>query len=334
MKVVVAAILLITCFLLGWVAADWENLRPGKLPVAGEFPDRPLEKYTIENLGKREYGSEIFLDEVTSTTSAYTAYKFHFDSDGRIVTGLAYIPKNCGKCPVVVQFRGYAEVEKYYQGYGTKHSAEMFAANGFISLAPDFLGYGGSASPSANVWEARFETYTTALNLLAAISRWSLALPAGRQVDSNKIGIWGHSNGGQIALAVLEISGKPYPTVLWAPVSAPFPYSVLYYTDDIPDRGKLLRKELADFEQDYDVEQFNLLNYLDRITGILQIHQGTADESVPVRWTNRLVENLKAENKEVKYFIYSEADHNLVPDWSLVVDRDVSFFRQSLGLTR
>jgi dipeptidyl aminopeptidase/acylaminoacyl peptidase len=288
--------------------------------------ERPLLGYTIENLGMREYKSEIFLDEAVATTSAYTVYNFHFNSDGKNVTGLAHIPGGCGRCPVIVQFRGYAVPEKYYQGYGTKHSSELLAASGFISLAPDFLGYGGSASPSADVFEARFETYTTALNLLEATSHWPLA-------DSQEIGIWGHSNGGQIALTILEISQKDYPTVLWAPVSSGFPYSILYYMNENETGDRELRSKLYEFEKLYDSGQFNLLNYLSKITAPIEIHQGTADESVPVSWSRSLVRVLGGLKKEVKYYEYPGADHNLVGDWDPVVRRTMEFYRLKFGLT-
>jgi len=287
--------------------------------------ERPLLKYSIENLGKREFKSEIILDEIVATKAAFFVQQFYFDSDGKTVTGLAHIPKSCGKCPVIVQFRGYAEPDGYSQGYGTRHSAEVFAANGFISLAPDFLGYGGSASPSADVFEARFETYTTALNLLSSLENWKRG--------NGKTGIWGHSNGGQIALTLAEISGKEYPTALWAPVSAGFPYSILFYMDGNEPGDRELRKKLVAFESVYDTGLFNPINYLDRINAPVQLHQGTDDKSVPEDWNRQLVGRLKILKKETKYYEYPGADHNLVPDWGLVVERDVLFFRQKLGLT-
>ncbi|MBI2587474.1 alpha/beta hydrolase [Candidatus Amesbacteria bacterium] len=276
-----------------------------KKEVGVKPKEYPLLKYTIENLGRRSYDSNIVIDEKVSDG----VYKFHFESDKKLVTGLAHIPDGCGKCPVIAQFRGYAEVEGYESGYGTRHSAEAFAKAGFISLAPDFLGYGGSASPSADIFEARFETYTTALNLLAGIEKWE---------KTKSIGIWGHSNGGQIALTVLEV--KSYPAVLWAPVSAPFPYSILYYTDD---GDKLLRRELAKFEEDYDTDLFSLTNYLDQITAPVLVQQGSADESVPVKWNRKLGERFE-------YAEYPGADHNLMPSWSEAVRRDVDFFDDNI----
>ena len=286
----------------------WWVMQPKPVePIVKEYP---LLTYTIDSLGKREYKSEILIDEKVNDG----VFRFHFDSDGKRVNGLAHIPDGCERCPVIAQFRGYQDVEKYKTGDGTRRTAQMFAKAGFISLAPDFLGYGGSASPSANVWEARFETYTTALNLLAAIEKWE---------NTGGIGIWGHSNGGQIALTVLEISKKEYPTVLWAPVTASFPYSVLYYTDDIPDHGKLLRKELAEFEIDYDVEQYSFQNYIDRIAAPILLQQGTADDQVPVRWSRDLVGKIR----NVEYVEYPGADHNLVPSWDEAVQEAGDFFK-------
>lgn len=296
----------------------------------GKLIEKPLDKYTIDRLSQRVFtGSQIVLDEPVATTSAYTVYQFHFLSENKRVTGLAHVSAVASaenKKPVIVQFRGYVDREKYSPGEGTRKSAEVFARNGFISLAPDFLGYGGSASPSANVFEERFETYVTALNLLASIKTLPMA-------DSSRIGIWGHSNGGQIALTVAEISQKPYPTSLWAPVSKPFPYSILYYTDDAKDHGKMLRRELAKFENDYDAEQYSLTNYLDRIAGPIQIHQGTADDAVPQKWSDELIKQLKIEDSKLKidYYVYPGADHNMLPGaWNTVVSRDIEFFQKHL----
>ena len=331
---------LIVFFLLGvlGVGAYIVWFRPQSVisPIS-QLLEKPLDKYTIERLSRRVFaGSQIVFDEPVATTSGYTVYQFYFLSENKRVTGLAHVPAGASaenKKPVIVQFRGYVDREKYAAGEGTRRSAEVFAKNGFISLAPDFLGYGGSASPSADIFEERFETYTTGLNLLASIKTLPMA-------DPDRIGVWGHSNGGQIALTVLEVSSgragsrsagqKPYPTTLWAPVSKPFPYSILYYTDDAKDHGKMLRRELAKFENDYDAEQYSLINYLDRIAAPLQIHQGTADDAVPKKWSDELVKVLKEKKKDVDYFVYPGADHNMVGAWNTVVSRDIEFFQKHL----
>ncbi|MBI2611158.1 dienelactone hydrolase family protein, partial [Candidatus Gottesmanbacteria bacterium] len=207
---------------------------------------------------------------------------------------------------------------------GTVRVGEAFTKAGFITLAPDFLGYGESDNPSINVMEERFQTYTTALTLLSSIKNLPNANP-------DKIGIWGHSNGGQIALSILAITGKNYPTVLWAPVSKPFPYSILYYTDEFEDHGKLLRKVVADFEKDYDIELYSPPNYYEWINAPIQIHQGGADDAAPQKWSDQLVKTLKELEKEVEYFTYAGDDHNFAKgSWQIVVDRNINFFRNYL----
>ena len=241
------------------------------------------------------------------------------------MTGIAHVPNTASatnKLPVIAMFRGYVDLDKYFQGEETNPSAEVYAANGFITLAPDFLGYGGSDKSSSDAFEDRFLTYTTALNLLASVKTLPMA-------DASKVGVWGHSNGGHIALTVLEILGTPIPATLWAPVSAPFPFSILYYSDEEDDKGKALRKELAGFEQHYNADLYSLTNYENRITGSVQIHQGTADLEVPVAWSDSLAKGLTSA-ANVNYFTYPGADHNMSGVWNTVVARDVTFFKEYL----
>lgn len=299
-------------------------IRPG-----GELIPRPLDTYTIDALRRRTFPfGQITLDEPVATASAYTVYHFHFLVDGKKVTGLAHVPnttKPVSGYPVIVQFRGYVDRDAYEPGIGTKKSSEVFASNGFLTLAPDFLGYGGGDMPSTDVFEERFQTYTTAIALLKSVMEG-----ADLFMDGDRIGIWGHSNGGQIALTTLEILGLPIPTVLWAPVTKPFPYSILHYTDEASDSGKALRRVLSRFEQTYDTNLYALTNYVDLIQAPLQIHQGSADEAVPQKWTDEFVKLLKDKGKVVSYAVYPGADHNMKGAWNTVVERDLNFFQKYL----
>lgn len=295
----------------------------------------PLDKYTFLNLKKQQFtDSNIALGRILDDKDKFTSQMFYYESEGKKVSGLLNVPK-LGEYPVIVMLRGFVPKENYTTGIGTKRAGEMFATNGFITLAPDFLGYGESDKPSKDPMEERFQTYITILSLLSSIENLNSGLEASYsgkiRADTSKIGIWGHSNGGQIALSVLEISGKSFPTVLWAPVSKPFPYSILYYTDEFDDHGKALRKVLANFEKDYDVELYSPTNFLDWINGKMQIHQGENDGSVPKKWSDELNEKLEELKKEVEYFVYQDADHNLMPaGWEQAVERSIRFYNEHL----
>ena len=298
-------------------------------PVGEELAkvNRPLLKYTFDNL--REYRttpSQIRLEDVLKEEEDYTSYLFTYLSENKEVSGLANIPVKNGPFPVVIMLRGFVDREIYETGVGTRRSAEELAKAGYITLAPDFLGYGESASPSADVFEERFEKNTTVLNLIASI-------PTLDKADSEKVGIWGHSNGGQIAISVLEIADKPYPTVLWAPVSKPFPYSILYFTDEYDDGGKALRKVLAQFEEKYNVFYYDPANYyrwINKETPI-QLHQGRVDEEVPVAWSDELYKDLQDEELDIAYFTYSQENHNFTQgQWPTTIARTIEFFDEKL----
>lgn len=317
--------------LIGWFGNVAYNLpKSSKNPIAEARPT-PLAKYSIEKLSKAKVETpELAVGKILKDGKKFTSYEFSFDFDPTLtnqpkkkVSGLINIPVGAGPFPVIVMFRGYVDQKSYSTGEGTQHAAEFFAGNGFITVAPDFLGYGDSDSEAQNVFEARFQTLTTAMETLEAAKTINLW-------DKTNMFIWAHSNGGQIALSALETTGAKYPTVLWAPVSKPFPYSILYYTIEADDGGKALRRELANFEKDYDTDIFSLTRYLNLIKAPIQINQGTADAEVPFEWSGDLETSLKAATVSATLIKYPGADHNMTPGWTDAVQNNLSFYKANL----
>jgi len=283
--------------------------------------------YSFDYLQQREYfQSEIKLEEVLEEEDTFTSYLFSFASDGRRITGMANIPKRKGKLPVAILLRGWVDEEIYQTGMGTEKMADFLAKNGFLTLAPDFLGYGGSDSAFPDMLLTRFFRPITVISLLNSLESLS-------QADLDKVVIWSHSNGGQIALSVLEITNKNIPTSLWAPVSASFPESVLYYADEMEDKGEKLRRVIAEFEKEYDVSKYSITTYFNKINTPLIIHQGMVDEAIPLEWTDELVNQLKNLEKEVAFYQYSGENHNFTRgSASQVRKRDLEFFKKSLEI--
>lgn len=322
---------------IGWFAnVAWHMPKDSGNPISVVKP-RPLEKYSFEHLSKVYHqdagpldGSQITIGNIISENQDFTSYEFMLEfspdlsKNTKKVTGLINVPKGDGPFPAVVMFRGYVDQTIYKIGVGTQHAGEFFAKNGYITIAPDFLGYGNSDKESGDIFETRFQTYTTALAVLTAVKNAQTSL----KVDLDKIYLWGHSNGGQIALALLEITGEPYKTVLWAPNSAKFPYSIIYYLDEASDQGKLIITKLSEFMGDYDVTKYSIRSFIDQINTDtkIQVHQGTADEAVPYVWNDTLVKQIKAGDIKVEYFKYAGANHNLVPSWNQVVTTSLEFF--------
>ena len=310
------------CSLIGFSLAKFVFV-PKNVPfLVQEKPNpRTLDKYSIDNLSKTDIKPGVLAIDKDDKT-----FSLEFDPglNGHMAStsGQIRVP-GTEKYPLVVMIRGYVDKEIFFTGIGTEPASKVFAQNGYITIAPDFLGYGNSSPETSDLFEARLQTYTTVLSLLKSVDQ----IP---EWDHKNLFIWAHSNGGQIALTTLEITGQAYPTTLWAPVSAPFPYSILYYEDELSDYGKYLRSELSKFESTYDVNNYSITSYLDRIKAPIQLHQGTADESVPVKWSDTLNTNLKELKVDINYYTYPGTDHNMNPSWSNVIQRDLEFFASNL----
>lgn len=327
----------------------------------------PLEKYSISNLKNYPFQTnEITLIELVNENEEFSTYLFSYKTMDKTMTGSAHIPSQLAtdqkSFPVIIMVRGYATPDQYYPGFGTKNAAEVFAKNGYITLAPDFFGFGNSDPEPEDSWEARFIKPINVLELIKTIQKSpkiSFSIPD--QMNDNqpeinlnpkKIGMWGHSNGGQISISVLQALSESIPTTVWAPVTAPFPYSILYFTATNEDEGKEARKWLAMFEDDYDVFEFSITQHLKKLTSPLQIHHGGRDKDALQEWSDNFATKLEQENQRRKklnneeptklsanleaqqnldektenistinftkpidfyYFIYPQADHNLQP---------------------
>jgi dipeptidyl aminopeptidase/acylaminoacyl peptidase len=311
-------------FLLGQIAPI-ATQQPKSM--TSQVPDRSLDKYTIPNLGNAKTPNvQIQVEKLVRDYPSFTSNLFAYSFDPTLqngptkkVSGLLNLPKGNGTYPIIVMIRGYVDPNGYFPGNGTINASLFFAGNGFITVAPDFLGYGESDKEASDIFEARFQTYTTVMVLLKSLG----SIP---QWDHKNVFIWAHSNGGQIALTTLEVTGVPYPTTLWAPVSSSFPFSILYYSDETADKGKWLRKTLSQFEDIYDTDLYSTPNYLTRIKASINLDQGTADTAVPVSWSDDLAKALKAQGTEIDYNVYPGADHVMTPLWNSVIQKDLQFF--------
>jgi len=267
-------------------------------------PDEPLRKYSIHNLETYPYQiSTITVEQVLEKNADFTSYLFSYHTLGKKMTGQLNIPtgKPDQEFPVIVMVRGYVDSTEYSTGVGTRPVAAELAKAGYVTFAPDFLGFGGSDQAGPG-WEERFEKPVNVIELIKSL-RLHKKLTFKKEtfsINPDKMGIWAHSNGGQITLTTLEALGEPLPTSLWAPVTAPFPYSILFFSKEMDDGGKSMRSALAGFEQIYNVQEYSPTQYIARLQGPLQLHQGTADEAVPKKWSDEFVQRVLKENERRK----------------------------------
>lgn len=71
-------------------------------------------------------------------------------------------------------------------------------------------------------------------------------------------------------------------------------------------------------------------SYLKDISGPIQLHHGIADISVPVGFSEKLNEQLKADEKLSELYTYPGDDHNISFNLNLALQRSVEFFDKYL----
>jgi len=307
---------------------QWQVKSPGgreKKPLIGV-----LEKYDFDSLRQRGgvvsemiMGANLEGVELRRKEKPinFKSESFSFESGGKRITGMISIPMTTrsNKMAAIIMIRGYADKEGYYTGSGSWRVADELAKAGLVTVSLDFLGFGGSDGESLDMLEARFEKVPAVLDLIASVKALDF-------VDDKKIGIWAHSNGGQIALSVGEILGERIPMVLWAPMTNPFPASVLETVDDLDDGGKAVKEAISDFEKHYDIRRYAFENYYDWVNFPLIIHQGTADYWCKMEWQKEVERELIKRNKTIKLYQWKGDDHNLSRNWEEIVKLDAKFF--------
>ena len=161
------------------------------------------------------------------------------------------------------------------------------------------------------------------------------ALKIYKNVDSEKIGVWGHSNGGEIGLRAMVVSKEIKAGVFWAGVVGSFQDMLETYNSRIP----FMRRRTPDLIIKYGSPSANPnfwkkldpYSYLSETSGPIQLHHGTADNSVPIELSIHLKDALKKEGKIVELYKYEGGDHNFNGGpFTTAMQRSIDFFKKYL----
>ena len=198
--------------------------------------------------------SEIRLHKVAARDDDHTSYVMSYASDDLHVTGMATIPIGQGPFPVVLLNHGYVLPSQYATGVGTRVMAHALARRGYVTLATDYRGLGGSQDDSRINIGARLEFVIDVLNLASAAREFPEAQPG-------RVGMWGHSLGGELAIRAGVVDPWIGPIALWAPLSV--------WIDDISDYYRVPTSSSSDQLR----ANLSAGNYLEGLAGPVDIHQ-------------------------------------------------------------
>jgi dipeptidyl aminopeptidase/acylaminoacyl peptidase len=307
---------------------------PPPLPAAAA--QQTLPPLAIDAMRQRDYpGSDLVVERTLAPGSNYQQYVASYQSDGLKINALLTVPsgpKPASGWPVIVFNHGYIPPTVYRTTERYIAYVDAFARSGYIVFKPDYRGFGSSQGTPVSAYYSPDDTVDV-LNAVTTMQRYSGA-------DPNRIGMWGHSMGGNITLRALVIDPRIKVAVIWAGVTATY-YDMLYnWHPPAADRpppsfaGGARQKYLATYGTPDQNKAFwdsiSPMAYLADITAPIQIHHGTGDVEVPLPFSQTLASNLRAAGKPVELYTYAGADHNISQGFSQAMARSVAFFDRIL----
>lgn len=308
---------------------------PTAPPTPTSDPWAEYAPYTIEALRTREYGTEGEIEVLDTMEEArnFTRYLIAYRSDGLRITGMMNLPRGDEPFPVVILNHGYYPLDVYQTGNGSKLAADYLANRGFLTLSPDFRSHAGSDN-AVNFFRAGHVIDT--LNLIPLAQK----LP---QAQPGKVGMWGHSNGGAITAKAITVSDQIAAAVIYAPASSNIVEDYQFRVERSGRRAPSstprasVSRVTTEFpvtpEQAPDLyERLSPLPYLNYVSAAVEIHWGTADQTVPYKWPGDLLDGLRAAGKQVEYFEYEGQPHSFQGAGNqLYLERIAEFFGRHLA---
>lgn len=295
----------------------------------------------IGALRQRSYpGSDLKIEETLAPGSNYKKYIASYLSDGLKIYGLLTVPNEASsthKVPAIIFNHGYIPPAEYRTTERYIAYQDGFARNGYVTFKSDYRGNGSSEGKSEGAYFSPSYTIDV-LNALASVKQ----LP---YVNIGKIGMWGHSMGGNITLRILVVSIDIKAAVIWAGVVGTYDDLINRWHPNryTPVGAANVREHIASIRQNlinkYGAPQENHpfwnaidpYTFLTDVTAPVQLHQGTSDEDVPPLFAEHFREALQQNGKIVEYFTYDGADHNLSsPAFELAMQRSTAFFDKYL----
>ncbi len=286
---------------------------------------------SLPYLMQKEFdGRNLKLIKVLEKNSSYTKYYITYQSGKLTISGIMNVPKGKGPYPVIITAHGFIRPEYYVTGRGLKREQDYLAKHGYVVLHPDYRNHAGSDKDPDNDLKLHIGYSEDVINAVYAIKNSSLSY-----LDKENIGMLGHSLGGGLALGVMVTKPdlvKAY--VLFAPMSMDYRENFYRWTmrSQRPNRGhretglKIIEKYGSPEANPEFWDNLSPQTFLDRVRSPVMVHHGTADDSVPLEWSEKLAKAFAEHGKEIKLYIYEGEQHEFIKQWPLVMKRSVDFF--------
>lgn len=299
--------------------------------AAGQTPEpspTPLNPLAIEAMRARDYpGSDITIEQVLEPGSNYQRYIASYQSEGLKIYAMMTVPdgeKPATGWPVVVFNHGYIPPQQYRTTERYVAYQDALARAGYITFKSDYRGHGDSeGTPSGHFAPG----YT--IDVLNAIG----SLKTYPDADANRIGMWGHSLGGEVTLRAMVVSRDIKAGVIWAGTVAPPGEQLGMWGGGsrgghgAPSAPRELAEQYGTPEENPEFwASLSATSYLGYLSGPVQLHHGEADEEVPLNWSQALYEEISQAGRVAELYTYPGSDHNISQGFELAMQRTIAFF--------
>jgi dipeptidyl aminopeptidase/acylaminoacyl peptidase len=294
-------------------------------------PSHPLQ---IDAMRTRDYpGSDVVIESVLNPGSNYNRYYVSYLSDGLKIYALMTVPngqKPAAGWPVVIFNHGYIPPAVYRTTERYVAYMDEMASSGYIVFKSDYRGHDRSEGAAGGAYTEPNYTIDV-LNAVATMKRYADA-------DPNRIGMWGHSMGGYITLRSIVITQDIKAAVIWGGVVAPYPDLFTRWNWGARPTTAAPGTWVYSLEQAYGTADANpefwdsisANGYLRDLNRPIQLHHGTADDEVPLEFSQMLYDEMLAANQTAEFYAYEGDNHNISNYFSQAMQRSVEFFDRYL----
>jgi len=318
-----------------------DTLTPSPAPTATETPVPTatpfLDPMSISFMRAGDYpGSDIEIVGELDRGFNYRRYYASYESEGLTIYGLLTIPDGeipPGGFPAIVFNHGYIPPDVYRTTERYIAYVDRLATSGYVVYRIDYRGHDRSEGEATGAYGSPAYTIDV-LNAVSSLQR----LP---QVNPEKIGMWGHSMGGYLTLRSMVIRDDIKVGVIWAGVVASYPdliYNWRRTGSFTPSPSSTGRGWRTRWIEQYGTPEQNpnfwaavsANTFLTDLSGPIQLHHGTSDEDVPLAFSIRLAEEVRAAGGIADLYTYEGDNHNISNYFTLAMDRTIAFFDQYL----
>jgi uncharacterized protein len=309
-----------------------------RAPVAAPTPvQTPVDPLAISAMRAAPYpGSDLAIEQTLAAGINYDRYIASYRSDDYKIFGLLTVPRGprpASGWPVIVFNHGYIPPQQYRTTERYVAYQDALARHGYLTFKSDYRGHRNSQGFAAGGYGTPDYTVDV-LNAMTTLQHYPGA-------DSNRIGMWGHSMGGQLTLRSLVVSHAVKVAVIWGGVVAPYPDLITKWhppASSGPPPGSPGTGWRQSFENFYGTPAQNPAfwasispnSYVSDITAPVQLDHSVTDEEVPVAFSQTLAQELQQAGKTVELYTYPGDNHNISNNFSLAMSRTIAFFDRYL----